>query len=81
MEDAACRAVDTTAFFPTSDADAGAAKAVCMACPVRDECLEHALEMRPAPEGVWGGLTAIERHRVLRRRQKATRKQRRATAA
>jgi hypothetical protein len=36
--------------------------------------------MSPAPEGVWGGLTRIERHRLTRRRQKAARKARGAAA-
>jgi WhiB family redox-sensing transcriptional regulator len=80
FDDAACRDADTTVFFPTSDADADVAKAICAACPVRDECLEHALGTRQ-PEGVWGGLTPIERHRLIRRRQKAARKDRRRTAA
>jgi WhiB family redox-sensing transcriptional regulator len=77
FDDAACRDTDTIVFFPTSDAQAAEAKAICASCPVREECLEHALETRPA-DGVWGGLTAIERHRVLRRRQKAARKARTA---
>ncbi len=79
FDDAACRDVDTDVFFPTSDAHAEEAKAICAACPVREECLEHALATRPA-EGVWGGLTPIERHRMIRRRQKAARKQRGAAA-
>ena len=79
FDDAACRDADTTVFFPASDNDAGPAKAICATCPVREECLEYALETRPA-DGIWGGLTAIERHRLIRRRQKAERK-RRATAA
>ena len=73
FDDAACRDTDTAVFFPTSDAHAAEAKAICATCPVREACLEFALETRPA-DGVWGGLTSIERHRVIRRRQKAARK-------
>ncbi len=73
FDDAACRDADTAVFFPTSDAHAAEAKAICAACPVREACLEYALETRPA-DGVWGGLTPTERHRVIRRRQKAARK-------
>jgi len=73
FDDAACRGIDLDVFFPVSDAKAGEAKAVCATCPVREECLEFALNTRPA-DGVWGGLTAIERHRLIRRRQKAARK-------
>jgi WhiB family transcriptional regulator, redox-sensing transcriptional regulator len=77
FDDAACRGADTTVFFPPSDAHADAAKTICATCPVREECLEFALETRP-PDGVWGGLTPIERHRLIRRRQKAARKARTA---
>ncbi|HUI47484.1 MAG TPA: WhiB family transcriptional regulator [Acidimicrobiia bacterium] len=80
FEDAACRAVDTDVFFPASEAHAGEAKAVCAACPVREACLEYSLETRPG-DGVWGGLTASERHRMIRRRQKAARKAREARPA
>jgi WhiB family transcriptional regulator, redox-sensing transcriptional regulator len=73
FDDAACRDANTEVFFPVSDAHAGPAKEICATCPVREECLEFALETRPA-DGVWGGLTPIERHRVIRRRQKAARK-------
>jgi WhiB family redox-sensing transcriptional regulator len=79
FDDAACRDADTSVFFPASEHDAGPAKEICAACPVREACLEYALETRPA-DGVWGGLTPIERHRMIRRRQKADRK-RRANAA
>jgi WhiB family redox-sensing transcriptional regulator len=77
FDDAACRAVGTEVFFPTSEAQATEAKAICAACPVREECLEYALATRPG-DGVFGGLTAAERHRLIRRRQKAARKVRAA---
>ncbi len=77
FDEAACREVDTDIFFPVSEADAGAAKAVCATCPVREACLEFAIATRPG-DGVWGGLTATERHRLIRRRQKAARKAREA---
>jgi WhiB family redox-sensing transcriptional regulator len=80
FDEAACRDVDTDIFFPPAEADAAAAKEICARCPVREECLEFALEASPAPEGVWGGLTRVERHRLVRRRQKAARKARGAAA-
>jgi WhiB family redox-sensing transcriptional regulator len=80
FDDAACRDVGTDVFFPVSESQAGEAKAICATCPVRDECLEFALETRPG-DGVWGGLTPTERHRVIRRRQKAARKAREARPA
>ncbi len=77
FDDAACRDVDTEVFFPASESQAGPAQAICAVCPVREECLEYALETRPG-DGVWGGLTPTERHRLIRRRQKAARKARTA---
>lgn len=79
-DDAACRDADTDVFFPVSESQSDAAKAICAVCPVREECLEYALEVRPG-DGVWGGLTATERHRLIRRRQKAARKARVARSA
>jgi WhiB family redox-sensing transcriptional regulator len=79
QDEAACRGTDTDVFFPAAEADAGPAKAICATCPVADACLEHAIATRQ-PEGIWGGLTATERHRLLRRRQKAARKARAAAA-
>lgn len=43
------------------------ARAVCMACPVRLDCLADALDSR-ADFGVWGGMTERERRALLRRR-------------
>jgi WhiB family transcriptional regulator, redox-sensing transcriptional regulator len=80
FDDASCRDAGTDVFFPVSESQAGPAKAICAVCPVREECLEYALETRPG-DGVWGGLTATERHRLIRRRQKAARKQREARPA
>lgn len=71
--EAACRDLDTDVFFPLAEADAGPAKAVCAACPVRDECLEFALATRQG-DGVWGGLTETERRRLGRRRREAARR-------
>lgn len=80
QDEAACRGSDTSVFFPASEADAGEAKAVCATCPVAEACLEYAISTRQ-PDGVWGGLTPTERHRLIRRRQKAARKARAAAAA
>ena len=77
-DQAACANFDTNLFFPEPDAsDALAqisqAKAVCAACPVRDNCLEFAIRTRQL-DGVWGGCTPEERRSIRRRRQAAARK-------
>jgi WhiB family redox-sensing transcriptional regulator len=59
-------------FFPSNDEELAAAKAICAACPVRDKCLEWAMATRQ-DDGVWGGLTEVERRRLRRRRRTAAR--------
>lgn len=66
-----CRGSSPEIFYPSPDDDSEAelAKAVCEGCPVRQPCLEFALNTREK-HGVWGGLTERERRRVLRQRRK-----------
>ncbi|HEX5769413.1 MAG TPA: WhiB family transcriptional regulator [Nocardioidaceae bacterium] len=49
-----CRRENPELFFAESPADVEAAKALCLGCPVRTECLAGALDRRE-PWGVWGG--------------------------
>ena len=67
-KDAACRAYPAEMFFPVADSPsaAKAAKVICAACPVREDCLDFALETAQS-EGVWGGMDAGERRRLRRR--------------
>jgi WhiB family redox-sensing transcriptional regulator len=59
-------------FFPVNDEQAGPAKTICATCPVRDQCLEWAIASRQE-DGIFGGLTPTERHRLRRRRRTAAR--------
>lgn len=72
---AACRDVDPELFFPPlGDRYAAAdAREVCARCPVRDACLEWAMDAG-VEYGVWGGLTGHERKalRAERRRGRVT---------
>lgn len=70
---AACRGVDSSLFFhPEGERGAArsareaSAKEVCMRCPVRTTCAQHALTVRE-PYGVWGGLTEDEREELMGR--------------
>ncbi|MFC4560440.1 WhiB family transcriptional regulator [Nocardiopsis mangrovi] len=54
-------------FFAEAPADVEAAKAVCLACPVREQCLADALERRE-PWGVWGGELLVAGQVVARKR-------------
>ena len=66
----ACKTTDPDELFVTGAAQ-NRAKAVCLACPVRTECLSDALDNR-VEFGVWGGMTERERRALLRRRPEVT---------
>jgi WhiB family redox-sensing transcriptional regulator len=65
--DGSCRRGNPEVFFHP-DGERGpsrrnrdrAAKAVCVDCPVLQNCRSHALQVRE-PYGVWGGMTERER--------------------
>ena len=67
---AGCRGVDPDVFYPSTDEEAAAAKAICNQCPVQQPCLEYALSQRER-DGVWGGATERERRRMIRQRRKS----------
>jgi WhiB family redox-sensing transcriptional regulator len=67
---AACRTTDPDALFVQGAAQ-NRAKALCMGCPVRTECLADALDNQ-VEFGVWGGMTERERRALLRRRPNVT---------
>ena len=71
---ASCKSLGPDAFYPITEdeIDAAEAKAVCAVCPVRENCLEHAL-MNREREGIWGGATERERRRIARQRRLAAR--------
>jgi WhiB family redox-sensing transcriptional regulator len=65
-ERGACVGHDPELFFPDNTVDQAAALAVCRRCPVRAECLDHALTHEKF--GVWGGTGQRERARLRRQR-------------
>lgn len=72
---ALCRDEDPELFFPVGNSGPALlqieeAKAVCMRCPVREQCLEFALSSGQ-DAGVWGGLSEDERRSLKRRRARA----------
>jgi WhiB family transcriptional regulator, redox-sensing transcriptional regulator len=48
-----------------------AQKDVCDRCPVRVQCLTHAL-VHDEKGGIWGGTTAYQRKQLLRKRSRST---------
>ena len=74
QENANCREEENSLFFlephtrgKTKHRQELAAKKICRSCPVISQCLSHALSV-PEYFGVWGGTTADERNRILRKK-------------
>ncbi|MER7806126.1 WhiB family transcriptional regulator [Streptomyces sp900116325] len=63
-----CATTDPAIFFPEPGGSSAPAKRTCMACPVRTQCLDYALDTRQH-WGVWGGLDQNELRRLIRARQ------------
>ncbi len=69
MNDAGCRELDTTVFFSDDLDDIGAAKRICLDCPVRGRCLDAAVS-RGEQYGVWGGHLFVAGRIVLSKRRR-----------
>ena len=70
---AVCAQVDLDLHFPEKGRtdQVRIAKAICAECPVREECLEFALDFEDrtyGSYGVFGGKTARERDEIRRQR-------------
>ncbi|MFE7391842.1 WhiB family transcriptional regulator [Streptomyces sp. NPDC057582] len=75
---AACRDEDPDLFFPIGSTgpalvQTDEAKEVCRGCPVREQCLEWAME-NGQDSGVWGGLGEAERRALKRRTHRRAQK-------
>lgn len=72
---AACRGMNPDIFFSPDHFEnkqekeerEAQAKAVCVQCSVREECLDYALKAEER-YGIWGGLAEQERRALARRR-------------
>jgi hypothetical protein len=74
MTQAACKDVDPEMFFPEQGSKyktAEMAKEVCKSCVIKFDCLQTALENKY--DGVWGGLTTVERDSLQRRERRVRR--------
>ena len=69
----------TELFFSEQLDDIAAAKAFCAGCPVREDCLEGALDRRE-PWGVWGG-EILDRGCVVSRKRPRGRPRKDSVAA
>ena len=68
---AACRGSEPEFFFPVGTTGPAvdqidAAKSICNACSVQEECLQYALESNQEA-GVWGGYQEDDRRRLRKR--------------
>lgn len=65
-----CREYDPELWFDTSEGVRDLAKRICAMCPIRVQCLQKALEYEKGFDsyayGVWGGLAAHERVKLIR---------------
>ena len=69
-DEAACATTDPDMFHPEKGGTSLPAIKVCRTCPVRVECLEHALRNREY-KSVWGGTTGAQRKRLNAKRRAA----------
>jgi WhiB family redox-sensing transcriptional regulator len=68
MAEGLCRMYPPATFFPSDGVGVNKARKICSECPVKQTCLEHALEHR-IEHGVWGECSERERRRILKRRR------------
>jgi WhiB family redox-sensing transcriptional regulator len=64
-----CITSDPDAFFPASSQQPNNALALCVDCPVKEECLAAGMQER---YGVWGGTTENDRKKMRREMNVAT---------
>jgi len=68
MAEGLCRMFPPASFFPSDGVGVDKARKICAGCPVKETCLDHALDNR-IEHGVWGGASERERRRILKRRR------------
>lgn len=69
-----CRGVATSLFFTDTGnvTEASQAKAVCLGCPVLEQCMEYAVA-DPTITGIWGATTGKDRRQIRRERGSTSR--------
>lgn len=82
LQHAACAGIDSRAFFAIGNharAQVNAARRVCAACPVRQQCADWAIETGER-NGVWGGMSQQQLRQKRRRFTSRTRASTRAAS-
>lgn len=67
QDEASCAQIGGDVWYPDKGAVPFAGKRTCAACPVREECLEYALD-NDEKWGTWGGLSPRERRKLKKER-------------
>lgn len=70
MSEGICSQVDGDLWFPEKGSSTAPAKRICMGCPVRERCLEWALDNNER-FGVYGGKSERDRRKIAKERQVA----------
>lgn len=70
MELGNCRGMDADLFFPERGEAVNQAKAVCVGCEVKEQCLQYALA-NSEHFGIWGGSSERERRMMRTERYRA----------
>jgi WhiB family redox-sensing transcriptional regulator len=70
IEQANCKGMDRSVFFPSTVRGIKDAKKVCSTCPVSAECLQYATD-NALEYGVWGGLGESDRLKLARDARRA----------
>ena len=65
MPDALCAQMDSELWFPAKGGETDTVKRICQRCPHLTQCRDWAVS-QPGLEGIWGGLSYVERQIVRR---------------
>jgi WhiB family redox-sensing transcriptional regulator len=63
-----CRDHPPSTFFPSDGVGVAIARRICASCPVKEPCLDYALDHH-IEHGIWGGASERARRLIARRRR------------
>ena len=69
MMEGKCREHPANTFFPSDGVGVAVARRICATCPVKEPCLEYALDNH-IEHGVWGGTSERGRRLIVRQRRR-----------
>lgn len=69
MTEGKCREHPANTFFPSDGVGVAVARRICATCPVKEPCLEYALDHH-IEHGVWGGTSERGRRLIVRQRRR-----------